>query len=70
MKKKAIQLHPNPAIDYIKLPKNSLKEISLYNTKGIKFTLKQKDFIIDVSNLDNGIYYLNLNNNTYKLIKE
>jgi len=66
---KAIQLFPNPAINYVKLPKNSLKEIILYNTKGIKLTLKQKDHKIDVSNLTKGLYFLKINDKTYKIIR-
>jgi len=63
-------LYPNPTNGIITLPKNNLKEIQIYNILGKEFFFLQNNSTINISNLDNGIYYLNLNNNTYKLIKE
>lgn len=68
--KKELLIYPNPAVDYVKLPKNKLNEINLYNSKGTKFIFKQKDYIINVSSLSRGIYLLNIDNKTYKIIKE
>ena len=72
----SIIFYPNPAKDFINLILKDESLITIYNSVGqIVFTKKMNsnDFIIDISNLTNGVYIIKLNENgnskTAKFIK-
>lgn len=72
----SINFYPNPAKDLINFKLNDESEVTLYNTLGQKILTKQfnsKEFVLDISNLSNGIYIIILNENgnlkTAKFIK-
>jgi len=76
--KQYIEIYPNPtsAILHIRNNENlSIKKIAILNTLGQKIINSQAVSNIDISNLPNGIYYINIENIegnkvSYKIIKE
>ena len=62
---KSIKLFPNPASDVIKIKtENKTSEITLLANDGRKIPLKQHyengHFILDISQLSKGVYYLDI----------
>jgi polyhydroxybutyrate depolymerase len=58
-----IRVFPNPTNNLINIEINNLlelKEIILYNTLGENLNLKSTDGLIDLTNLNTGIYFLNI----------
>ncbi len=74
-KLESIQIAPNPANDYIKLINNNFDniDISILNTSG-KIVLQKsnldKDCTISVSDLQSGIYFIQINSNEGQIIKK
>lgn len=73
----AIILHPNPTKGFVNFNLNEkIESIVLFNLAGQQISTKQvnsKEFVLDISNLSNGIYIVRLNtigkSQTVKLIK-
>lgn len=72
----SINFYPNPAKDFINFKLNDESVITVYNTVGQKVLTKKnnlKEFLLDISNLTNGTYIIELNVNgiskTAKFIK-
>jgi hypothetical protein len=70
-----VDTYPNPANDFIKIKSiNSIKEITIYNVSGQKIkTFKVNNSntnIINVSNIGNGFYYLQIITEKEKIIKK
>jgi Secretion system C-terminal sorting domain/FG-GAP-like repeat len=72
----SINFYPNPAKDFINFKLNDESVITVYNTVGQKVLTKKnnlKEFLLDISNLTNGTYIIELNDNgiskTAKFIK-
>ena len=66
-------ISPNPASDFIYLPEtnNLIKEATIYSIFGEK-VLQFNDFqsnTIDISGLSKGVYFLRINNKSYKFVK-
>lgn len=70
----AVKMYPNPATNYIQLNSiNKLKQVSIANISGdIVYEKRdcEMDLIIDISFLENGLYFITINDVTRKLIKE
>ncbi len=69
-----IKIYPNPAKDYLNIERqyfdNKLVTIALYDTRG-KLLFSQKErlpYLMNVSNLSNGVYILKIDNQAKKLI--
>jgi hypothetical protein len=60
-----IKIYPNPTTDYLTVTGvENAKEINISNVLGEKvMTLTTKDNKIDVSNLNNGVYFINMTTN-------
>jgi hypothetical protein len=65
-----ITIYPNPVTNilYINQKKES-QQCSIYNYLGIK-VIEQTGNKIDVSSLSSGIYFLQIENNTMKFVKQ
>ena len=63
---------PNPTSGLINIDKNFCAKVyKIYNITGSMVSNgKVINSIIDISNLDNGIYIIKINNTTYRIIKE
>ncbi len=62
-----ILVYPNPANNKITIQANQITEIKLYDLLGNEI-LNTKEKEIDVSNLNDGIYFIHVNNYTQKVI--
>ena len=66
------EIYPNPVDDvlYIKL-NDDIKEINVYNIYGIKITTVngQQSTTIDMSGFNSGIYFVEIEGNIYRIIK-
>ena len=68
-----IKVYPNPTNNFINLKIKKDVQYELISTLGqpiFKGTLKGKNKQIDLSKLQNGLYYLNINNQIVKVIKQ
>lgn len=69
-----IKLYPNPAKDYVNIERQSYDNksvrIELYNSFGkVVFSQKEKlPYVLNISNLSNGVYVLRIDNQAKKLI--
>ncbi|WP_299892194.1 T9SS type A sorting domain-containing protein [uncultured Lacinutrix sp.] len=69
----SIKLHPNPSSDYIKISNLKIeKDYKIYNLSGqLLFSgMVKENERIDIRNLNKGIYFIQLEKNTLKFIKE
>ena len=65
-----IELLPNPANDYINIKSSQeINKIEIYSILGIRLAEYQYSNKIDISALPIGIYFLKINENSYKFIK-
>ena len=68
-----LTVYPNPAGDYINidfmLENNSVKTATVYSPLGNKLVEVENQTTIDISNLDNGIYFIRSGDKTAKFIK-
>ena len=64
---------PNPASDFIYLPEtnNLIKEATIYSIFGEKVMQlnNSQSNIVDISGLSKGVYFLRINNKSYKFVK-
>ncbi len=70
-----ILIYPNPAKDKLNLKWNNLNNISvtIYNSIGQVLSnalLSNQNKIMDVSVLENGLYFLKIDNKVFKILKE
>ena len=68
-----IKVYPNPTSNFINLKIKKDVQYELISTLGqpiFKGTLRGKNKQIDLSKLQNGLYYLNINNQIFKVIKQ
>ena len=69
-----ILVHPNPAADFVRITAHSvLGEVTLFDISG-KMIIRKKNIQaeahLDVTDLKAGLYFLRVENSTFKLIKE
>jgi uncharacterized protein len=65
----AFQVYPNPASRELKL--NKTTDVAIYNATGNRVMVSRNSNIVNISNLESGIYYVvDANNNTVKLVVE
>ena len=69
-----VSIYPNPFLDYLEISAEGLKSYSIYTSSGILFMHEtSQSKVIDLSELESGIYFieLNINNKNYihKIIK-
>ena len=68
---KTFSFYPNPATHYIKINANSNVEIIDITGKTVKqVTINDRNQSIEISDLENGIYFVKVGNNVQKLIKK
>ena len=64
---------PNPASDFIYLPETNelIREAAIYSIYGEKVMQlnNSQSNIVDISGLSKGVYFLRINNNSYKFVK-
>jgi hypothetical protein len=71
----AIQLYPNPCVEYIKITSNNPQDVSLckiYNVDGRllkNFDLEKGETVIDLQDLKGGVYILESKGKKYSFIK-
>ena len=69
------KLYPNPAVDYVTLEGNNMKEVSIYNLSGVRViqvVVKEKDkTTIDLNGLKTGVYLMHITtfDNTKSVLK-
>lgn len=64
-------IYPNPAHDYIKIESERKSEIKVYSVKGqivLKQNINEGVSTIDISNLNSGVYFIDVDGNINKLI--
>lgn len=65
----AFEVYPNPASRELKL--NKTTDVAIYNATGNRVIVSRNTNIVNISNLESGIYYVvDTNNNTVKLVVE
>ena len=59
------RIYPNPSSDYLNIVTHSSDyNFSVYNSLGQKMVVKKNDDRLDISNLSNGIYFINIETET------
>jgi M6 family metalloprotease-like protein len=71
----AIKVFPNPTTGQLTIKNEQLtiKNIEIYDIYGRKlshFTFQDSQFTIDIAHLANGLYFLKIDNKTFKIIKQ
>ena len=64
----AMNVYPNPANDFIFIDLNESSEISIFDLLGNEVLHTITNSKVDISSLTNGIYFLNINGKTAKLM--
>jgi len=65
-----IKIYPNPSKDQINIDyHNEIKEVSIFNLNG-KQLLKSDSKVVNVSSLQNGLYFIVINDKNNKIIKK
>jgi hypothetical protein len=67
IKKPTVKIYPNPASDVLNIDKTASK-IDIYNTMGVKVRSVSKTNSINISDLKKGIYFVNIDGNTQRVI--
>jgi hypothetical protein len=66
------EIYPNPADDVLYIKSNEdVKEINVYNIYGIKMTTVngQSTTVIDMSGFNSGIYFVEIDGNIFRIIR-
>ncbi len=69
----SLRLYPNPCTDYFFIDANTAQTLSVYSINGAKVLekpIKEGKNQINVSHLNQGVYFIKANNQTYKVIKK
>ena len=68
----AIQVYPNPCTDYVMIENQEGKQVTLYNALGqivMMQSIENSNEKMEVSHLKSGVYFLQIENQTVKIIK-
>jgi hypothetical protein len=63
-----VTIFPNPASDYLSIKGIDNQSVRIYTIEGIKIIDTQNSAKIDLRNLSNGIYFLEIGDKTYHFI--
>ena len=68
----SFKLYPNPVEDhlYIQSSDTTIKNIDIYNILGKKIYNSSSENILDMSSYSAGIYFVKINNSTFKIVKK
>jgi len=68
----AFNLYPNPVEDYlyIQSPDTTIKNIDIYNIVGKRIYSSSSENRLDMSSYSAGIYFVKINNSTFKIVKK
>jgi hypothetical protein len=69
-KTKVIMLYPNPAKDYLNIDNFYRGKIEIYSVNGLKLLESENTNMIDIQELQNGIYFVKSDNEINKFIKK
>ena len=68
----SFKLYPNPVEDhlYIQSSDTTIKNIDIYNILGKKIYSTSSENRLDMSSYSAGIYFVKINNSTFKIVKK
>lgn len=73
IKESDFTIYPNPSAEILNIRTNSSDELTIFNTLGTivkRYKSDELEIKINVSNLDNGVYFVRQNNITKRFIKQ